>query len=228
MCPALRPSRGARRARRHRRVRHRHRHPRRQRHPLRGRDPGQHAVGHQPRLLPVDAAERGAPPSPSPTMLRQSWRRSGLPSSTASSVRSPTAPATASGSSQAAGVEQTSAGAVPHRRDRPHRAAPSRGRRRPRRGDPAGGRHRLPGRLRRDGDRRRSQASSIYVGACALPQIIEDAGPAKTNGAIFNVEGQIDQRRSRSRLRRSTPRSSRPTATASTQSAPAPSPSAPS
>lgn len=36
-------------------------------------------------------------------------------------------------------------------------------------------------------------ATMYYVGACAVPRIIEEAGPAKTNGAFFNVEGEIDR-----------------------------------
>ena len=32
-----------------------------------------------------------------------------------------------------------------------------------------------------------------YVGACAVPSIIEAAGPAKTDGAFFNVESEIDR-----------------------------------
>lgn len=34
-------------------------------------------------------------------------------------------------------------------------------------------------------------AATYFVGACASPAIIEEAGPAKTDGAIFNVEGPI-------------------------------------
>jgi len=37
------------------------------------------------------------------------------------------------------------------------------------------------------------EAQMFYVGACATPKVVEAAGPAKTNGAIFNVEGEIDQ-----------------------------------
>lgn len=33
----------------------------------------------------------------------------------------------------------------------------------------------------------------FFVGACAVPKIIADAGPAKTNGRIFNVEGPINR-----------------------------------
>jgi len=36
-----------------------------------------------------------------------------------------------------------------------------------------------------------SKATAFYVGACAVPSIIAAAGPAKTDGAIFNVEGPI-------------------------------------
>jgi branched-chain amino acid transport system substrate-binding protein len=36
------------------------------------------------------------------------------------------------------------------------------------------------------------QAKVFYVGACAVPKIIAAAGPAETNGAIFNVEGVVD------------------------------------
>lgn len=32
----------------------------------------------------------------------------------------------------------------------------------------------------------------FYVGACASPAIVEQAGPDKTEGAIFNVEGPVD------------------------------------
>jgi hypothetical protein len=35
-------------------------------------------------------------------------------------------------------------------------------------------------------------ATMFYVGACASPNIVAAAGPAKTDGAIFNVEGPID------------------------------------
>ncbi len=35
------------------------------------------------------------------------------------------------------------------------------------------------------------EAATFYVGACAAPSIIDEAGPAKTNGAIFNVEGPV-------------------------------------
>ena len=34
-------------------------------------------------------------------------------------------------------------------------------------------------------------AATFYVGACAAPSIISEAGAAKTNGSIFNVEGPI-------------------------------------
>ncbi len=34
-------------------------------------------------------------------------------------------------------------------------------------------------------------ATAFYVGACATPAIVEEAGPEKTDGAIFNVEGEI-------------------------------------
>jgi branched-chain amino acid transport system substrate-binding protein len=37
------------------------------------------------------------------------------------------------------------------------------------------------------------EAQMFYVGACASPKVVEAAGPAKTEGAIFNVEGEIDQ-----------------------------------
>ncbi|WP_426574670.1 ABC transporter substrate-binding protein [Aquihabitans sp. McL0605] len=36
-------------------------------------------------------------------------------------------------------------------------------------------------------------ATPFYVGACASPSIVDEAGPAKTNGAIFNVEGPVGQ-----------------------------------
>jgi branched-chain amino acid transport system substrate-binding protein len=36
-------------------------------------------------------------------------------------------------------------------------------------------------------------ADVYLVGACAAPKIIEAAGPAKTDGTIFNVEGPIDR-----------------------------------
>lgn len=36
-------------------------------------------------------------------------------------------------------------------------------------------------------------AQLYLVGACATPKIIEEAGPAKTDGTIFNVEGPIDR-----------------------------------
>ena len=36
-------------------------------------------------------------------------------------------------------------------------------------------------------------AQMYLVGACAAPKIIEEAGPAKTDGTIFNVEGPIDR-----------------------------------
>ncbi len=36
-------------------------------------------------------------------------------------------------------------------------------------------------------------AQLYLVGACAAPKIIEEAGPAKTDGTIFNVEGPIDR-----------------------------------
>jgi branched-chain amino acid transport system substrate-binding protein len=35
-------------------------------------------------------------------------------------------------------------------------------------------------------------ATVFYVGACATPAIVAQAGPEKTNGAIYNVEGAID------------------------------------
>jgi branched-chain amino acid transport system substrate-binding protein len=35
-------------------------------------------------------------------------------------------------------------------------------------------------------------AKVFYVGACAAPSIVAQAGPEKTNGAIYNVEGTID------------------------------------
>jgi branched-chain amino acid transport system substrate-binding protein len=35
-------------------------------------------------------------------------------------------------------------------------------------------------------------AKVFYVGACAAPAIVAQAGPEKTNGAIYNVEGTID------------------------------------
>jgi branched-chain amino acid transport system substrate-binding protein len=37
------------------------------------------------------------------------------------------------------------------------------------------------------------QAATYFVGACASPAIVEDAGPSETNGAIFNVEGPINR-----------------------------------
>lgn len=36
-------------------------------------------------------------------------------------------------------------------------------------------------------------AATFFVGACASPSIVDEAGPAKTDGAIFNVEGPISQ-----------------------------------
>jgi len=36
-------------------------------------------------------------------------------------------------------------------------------------------------------------AQVFYTGACASPSIISEAGPEKTNGAIFNVEGPISR-----------------------------------
>lgn len=36
-------------------------------------------------------------------------------------------------------------------------------------------------------------AQMYYVGACAAPLITDEAGPAKTEGAIFNVENPIDR-----------------------------------
>jgi branched-chain amino acid transport system substrate-binding protein len=36
-----------------------------------------------------------------------------------------------------------------------------------------------------------TDAATYFVGACASPAIIEAAGPAKTDGAIFNVEGPV-------------------------------------
>jgi len=36
-------------------------------------------------------------------------------------------------------------------------------------------------------------ATIYFVGACASPAIIDEVGPEKTNGAIFNVEGPIGQ-----------------------------------
>ncbi|MBN2624646.1 MAG: ABC transporter substrate-binding protein, partial [Acidimicrobiales bacterium] len=36
-------------------------------------------------------------------------------------------------------------------------------------------------------------AQLYLVGACATPKIIDEAGPAKTDGTIFNVEGPIDR-----------------------------------
>ena len=35
-------------------------------------------------------------------------------------------------------------------------------------------------------------ATVFYVGACAAPAIVAQAGPEKTEGAIYNVEGTID------------------------------------
>jgi branched-chain amino acid transport system substrate-binding protein len=35
------------------------------------------------------------------------------------------------------------------------------------------------------------EAATYFVGACATPAIVDAAGPAKTNGAIYNVEGPI-------------------------------------
>lgn len=37
------------------------------------------------------------------------------------------------------------------------------------------------------------KAKVFYTGACASPSIVQVAGPAKTNGAIFNVEGPINR-----------------------------------
>lgn len=37
-------------------------------------------------------------------------------------------------------------------------------------------------------------AATFYVGACAAPAITNQAGTAKTNGAIFNVEGPVGQK----------------------------------
>lgn len=37
------------------------------------------------------------------------------------------------------------------------------------------------------------EAQMYYVGACAAPLITDEAGPAKTEGAIFNVENPIDR-----------------------------------
>lgn len=37
------------------------------------------------------------------------------------------------------------------------------------------------------------EAQMYYVGACAVPRIVDAAGPAKTDGAIFNVEQEIDR-----------------------------------
>lgn len=37
------------------------------------------------------------------------------------------------------------------------------------------------------------EAQMFYVGACASPNIIAQATPEQTNGAIFNVEGEIDR-----------------------------------
>lgn len=37
------------------------------------------------------------------------------------------------------------------------------------------------------------EATMYYVGACAVPKIVDEAGPAKTDGAIFNVEGEINR-----------------------------------
>jgi branched-chain amino acid transport system substrate-binding protein len=36
------------------------------------------------------------------------------------------------------------------------------------------------------------KATVFYVGACAAPTIVEQAGTDKTNGAVYNVEGPID------------------------------------
>jgi len=35
------------------------------------------------------------------------------------------------------------------------------------------------------------KATAFYVGSCAAPSIVNEAGPAKTNGAIYNVEGPV-------------------------------------
>lgn len=35
------------------------------------------------------------------------------------------------------------------------------------------------------------EATMFYVGACAVPSIVAEAGPETTNGAYFNVEGEI-------------------------------------
>jgi len=35
-------------------------------------------------------------------------------------------------------------------------------------------------------------APTFYVGACAAPKIVEEAGKARTDGAYFNVEGPVD------------------------------------
>ena len=35
------------------------------------------------------------------------------------------------------------------------------------------------------------EATVYYVGSCAVPAIVEEAGPEKTNGAIYNVEGPV-------------------------------------
>ena len=37
------------------------------------------------------------------------------------------------------------------------------------------------------------EAQMYYTGACAVPRIVDAAGPAKTDGAIFNVEQEIDR-----------------------------------
>lgn len=37
------------------------------------------------------------------------------------------------------------------------------------------------------------EAQVYLVGACATPKIIDEAGPEKTDGVIFNVEGSIDR-----------------------------------
>jgi branched-chain amino acid transport system substrate-binding protein len=38
------------------------------------------------------------------------------------------------------------------------------------------------------------EAATFYVGACAAPSITNEAGPEKTDGAIFNVEGPVGQK----------------------------------
>ena len=37
-------------------------------------------------------------------------------------------------------------------------------------------------------------ATAFYTGACAAPSIVAEAGPKKTNGAIYNVEGPVGQK----------------------------------